>query len=483
MEKTMDLVRDKTKKDTYMCSSLLNQLKREEIRTDSPFQREANQWTPEAEYGLIVTAIRHEDIDSIKLCEQLRDSSVVVWLIDGKQRLTTLFKYRNNVFALGKGIEKPLIYYREARTNKDGNYVRDDNGDIIYDVIEYDLRGKFYKDLPEKLKEEFDNFPIEVVKHLDCTDEEIGYHIRRYNRQTSMTAAQSSITYMDNVAKYVKNIASRCEFFKRSCYREFERKKGIIERLIAESVMTMFHASDWKKGGKQLGAYINSKASQEEFKTLEDILNRLNKIVDENTESLFNSKNSAVMIAAFYYFTTLKLSDQKFNDFLIDFKNGLSNHRFVEYNNDSFASLDMNRSTKDKKVVLAKVQILKNLIDDYFSSDIQKQNQYNDLPAFVSEVVDIDCNEEDVAIYEGSLSDYTVEVDNTSNLLALQNHPSLVALTAYAFKENQDAHLSDWMIKYFNNHNTYVSDQKRNYLLMRDSFNGYLQQKAVLVNK
>ena len=299
----MDLVRDKTKKDTYMCSSLLNQLKREEIRTDSPFQREANQWTPEAEYGLIVTAIRHEDIDSIKLCEQLRDSSVVVWLIDGKQRLTTLFKYRNNVFALGKGIEKPLIYYREARTNKDGNYVRDDNGDIIYDVIECDLRGKYYKDLPEKLKEEFDNFPIDVVKHLDCTDEEIGYHIRRYNRQTSMNAAQSSITYMDNAAKYVKNIASRCEFFKRACYRESERKKGIIERLVAESIMTMFHMTDWKKGSKQLGAYINLKSSQKEFEILEDLLKRLDKIVDENTETLFTSKNSSVMIAAFYYFS------------------------------------------------------------------------------------------------------------------------------------------------------------------------------------
>lgn len=483
MEKTMDLVRDKTKKDTYMCSSLLNQLKREEIRTDSPFQREANQWTPEAEYGLIVTAIRHEDIDSIKLCEQLRDSSVVVWLIDGKQRLTTLFKYRNNVFALGKGIEKPLIYYREARTNKDGNYVRDDNGDIIYDVIEYDLRGKFYKDLPEKLKEEFDNFPIDVVKHLDCTDEEIGYHIRRYNRQTSMNAAQSSITYMDNAAKYVKNIASRCEFFKRACYRESERKKGIIERLVAESIMTMFHMTDWKKGSKQLGAYINLKSSQKEFEILEDLLKRLDKIVDENTETLFTSKNSAVMIAAFYYFSTLELEDQKFNDFLTCFKNELSNHCFSEYNNDSFMTLDMNRSTKDKKVVMAKVQILKRLIDDYFSYDTQKKEEYNNLPEFISEVVDLECNEDDVAIYEESLNDYTVEVDNSSNLLDPPNHPSLVALTAYAFKENQDTHLSDWMIKYFKNHNTYVSDQKKNYLLMRDSFNDYLQQKTVLVNK
>ena len=146
-------------------------------------------------------------------------------------------------------------------------------------------------------------------------------------------------------------------------------------------------------------------------------------------------------------------------------------------------TLDMNRSTKDKKVVMAKVQILKRLIDNYFSYDTQKKEEYNNLPEFISEVVDLECNEEDVAIYEESLSDYTVEVDNASNLLAPQNHPSLVALTAYAFRENQDAQLSDWMIKYFKNHNTYVSDQKKNYLLMRDSFNDYLQQKAVLVNK
>ena len=73
----------------------------------------------------------------------------------------------------------------------------DHEGKREYEYIEYDLRGKMYKDLPDELKECFDSYAFDVVKQLNCTDEEVAYHMRRYNRQKSLNVAQNAITYSD----------------------------------------------------------------------------------------------------------------------------------------------------------------------------------------------------------------------------------------------------------------------------------------------
>ena len=115
-------VRDKTKKDTYMCITLSNMFKRGELRKDHPLQRKPDQWTTEARNGFIVTVIKHEDVDSIKICEQINGQVVILWLIDGIQRLTTVEKYRKNLFSLGKNIEFPIVCYQIARRDNDGEF-------------------------------------------------------------------------------------------------------------------------------------------------------------------------------------------------------------------------------------------------------------------------------------------------------------------------------------------------------------------------
>ena len=53
----------------------------------------------------------------------------------------------------------------------------------------------------------------------------------------------------------------------------------------------------------------------------------------------------------------MNLEDEKFCEFLNAFQDNLHNKTFSEYENASFDTYDSNRSTKDKKVVLAKIDI------------------------------------------------------------------------------------------------------------------------------
>lgn len=466
--------RDKTKKDTYMLKTLLNMFKRKQIDKNHPLQRKPDQWTDEAKSGLVATIIKGEDVDSIKICEQILNSvEFILWLIDGLQRLTVLEEFRNNAFKIGKALEMPFVYYQKE--NKNGEM----------ETIEYDLRGKFFKDLPEELQDAYDSYAIDVVKHLDCTDEEVAYHIGRYNRQTSMNTNQKNILPMYKVAKFIKIISDNNVFFKEcSTCTEIEKRKGVIDRVVSESIMTMFHLDRWAKG-KTMSKYLNENASEEEFKIFEDELNRLSKIVDKKTTGqLFNSKNSFIWFTVFHKFTSYEISDDRFRDFLIAFQDNLHTKTFNEYDNESFDTYDSNRSTKDKKVVLAKLDMLDKLMREYLhiedteiivsAEELEITNE-----DFISKVVDIPIEDvkQDMSFYETTLDDMETEtIKDGSKLLDVANRLSLLAMVAYSYKNDVD--IEEWLKDYAANNNMYIKDQKKNFLIMVESLKQY-QQKEV----
>ena len=457
------LGRDKTKKDTYMVKTLLNMFKRKQIDKNHPLQRKPDQWTDEAQSGLIGSVIKGEDVDSIKICEQILSSTeFILWLIDGLQRLTVLESYRNNAFKIGKSLEMPYVYYQKE--NKDGEM----------ETIKYDLRGRYFEDLPEELQDAFDSYAIDVVKHLDCTDEEVAYHIGRYNRQTSMNTNQKNILPMYKVAGFIKKISDNNIFFEEcGSYTEIEIRKGVVDRVVSESIMTMFHLDNWSKG-KAMSKFLNENATQREFEIFESELDRLYKIIDKKTTGkLFNSKNSFIWFAAFHKFTRYGVDDLKFKDFLIAFQNGLHSKTFEEYDNYSFDTYENNKSTKDKKVVLAKLDMLDKLMREYLHIEDTENDEFEESSVldFVKNNVNPDTTEEDIEEYEEFYEDdLKIEVDNSSKLLEESNTKSMLALVAYVMNSNIKLNaFKKWLVDFFAQNNTYKTNQTENYIYMRDS--------------
>ena len=457
------LGRDKTKKDTYMVKTLLNMFKRKQIDKNHPLQRKPDQWTYEAQSGLVGSVIKGEDIDSIKICEQIISSTeFILWLIDGLQRLTVLESYRNNVFKIGKSLEMPYVYYQK------------ENDDGEMETIKYDLRGKYFNDLPEELQDAFDSYAIDVVKHLDCSDEEVAYHIGRYNRQTSMNTNQKNILPMYKVAGFIKKISDNNVFFEEcGSYTEIEIRKGVVDRVVSESIMTMFHLDNWTKG-KTMSKFLNENATQKEFEIFESELDRLSKIIDKKTTGkLFNSKNSYIWFAAFHKFTRYGVDDFKFKDFLIAFQNDLHSKTFEEYDNDSFDTYENNKSTKDKKVVLAKLDMLDKLMKEYLHIEESENDEFEESSVldFVKDNVNPDTTEEDIEEYEEFYEDdLKIEVDNSSKLLEESNTKSMLALVAYVMNSNIKLNaFKKWLVDFFAQNNTYKINQTENYIYMRNS--------------
>jgi hypothetical protein len=436
--------RDRVKRDQMMLGTLLNQFARGQINKNHPLQRKANQWNEEAQSGLAASVIKGEDIDSIKICEQILSSlEFILWLIDGLQRLTVLESFRNNAFAIKTNLEMPIMYYQGV----------DENGKVS--VIEYDLRGKRYKDLPDELKEKFDSYPVDIVKHLDCTDEEIAYHIARYNRQTSMNVNQKNILVAWKIAPEIKKLVSNRFFADCGNYNPKEDTKEVFNRIVCESIMTMFHLDNWKKS-KQMSLYLNENATKTEFNIFENELNRLYEITDQDTVGkLFNSKNSFIWFAAFHTFTQFGIEDIKFIDFLEEFQKTLHNKTFVEYENKSFDTYDDGKGTKDKKVVKAKLNMLEQLMKEYLhitektNSETENNKNESDTKScesdstleFIQNNVSKDVSNEDIEEYQDFMDSY-VNIDSD---LYKQCSMALMALTAYAYKCDRDVELGKWI--------------------------------------
>ena len=100
---------------------------------------------------------------------------------------------------------------------------------------------------------------------------------------------------------------------------------------------------------------------------------------------------------------------------------------------------------------------------------------------FISEVVDmpVETVREEIDVYEDDLKSYADNVIKYgSKLLDTANHLSLLAVIAYAYQN--DIEIDDWLKEYAKNNNTYISNQKQNFLHMRNDLNQYQERLVVL---
>ena len=299
-------------------------------------------------------------------------------------------------------------------------------------------------------------------------------YFRRYNVHTGMNANQKMFIYIPKFADKIRKITKRNFFLNYSDFSDNEKDKGVLERVVAESVMCIFHFDKWNKNGKKLATYLNENSSEEEFDTLNNNIERLENIVTEDTKTLFNSKDCFIWLTLFNKFTKTGLDDSKFGEFLVAFVGGLRN-KFVK--GKLFDKVDEVGSTKDKRVIEDKLHILESLMKEYLH--IEDAKPLSDVE-FISQNVDIPIADviEDIQLYMDTLDE--LEEDHIrvgSKLLHNENRQSMLAIVAYAYKNDID--LEEWMEEYASNNNTYFVDQKKNYLHMVEDVTAYNKRKAV----
>lgn len=456
----------------YPLETYLKKIINENIRSDQDVQRMSGQWDNNMINELMVTVLSDDYIPPIILGEQVVNESSQLYIIEGLQRSTSLslFKYGN--YKITSNVENYMVEYQRQLLDKDGKVKKDKDGNIICETLEFDIRNKTYNDLPEELKNRFNEYQLETVVHEDCTMQKMSQLVRRYNNHKPMNTSQKAFTYVDNYAREIRNIVNNNRFLK-DCgqYTQKERNNGTLERMVMESVMCMFHPDNWQKQSKKISSFLNEHSSKQEFEKLDDNMRRLEKIYSEDMKDIFTSKDSFIWFALFDRFTALGIDDSRFAEFLTEFKNNLCNKRI---GGKSFYEIEENHSTKDKSVVIKKLKLLVTLMEEFLciNKDMKKDNN-TDVLSFLKENVSSDIEREDIGLYKDILDDLIINAGDKTELSDNRNRPSLLAVVAYACHKDMD--LDEWFVKFFENNTIYAEDQKKNYQIMVKDLNKFFK--------
>lgn len=445
------------RRKTFTMSQYLQNVKDGYITNNASTQRNPA-WKPIVD-GLAVTILSDDYIPPLILSEEECGRTVVV---DGGSRTAAFTMLRYGNYKIKSSVENPIIQYKKID--------KDESGRVIWSDAEFDIRNKTYEQFPKELQKMFDEYQVETVIHEGNAD----MYLRRYNIHTSMNANQKMFIYLPKFAEHIRDIANRNFFINHCDINDNEKEKGMLERIISESVMCMFHFDKWNKNGKKLATYLNENASEEEFDRLNDNLERLESIVTDNVKGLFNSKDTFIWLTLFNKFTQYGLDDIKFAYFLKAFADELRNK---PVDGKLFDTVDESGSTKDKAIILAKLHILETHMKEFLH--IEDEITPISAEEFISEMVElpVETVKEDMDCYEETLDGLESNtIRDGSKLLDAANRLSLLAMVAYSYKNDID--LDEWMEEYASKNNTYFVDPRKSYRHMNMDLNNYLSRRV-----
>lgn len=457
---------DEYRIETVSVGQYLDEVHNENIKIDQAVQRDFC-WNAEMMNALIYSAIsRRIYIPNFILAEEKKKNGTKqTYVVDAGQRTETLYRFKYEGYKITKNLRSYLIPYNKKKVDENGEFIRDEYGNIECEIEMFDIRNKTYNDLPDELKSKFNGCPLTMAIYQDCTTEETAELVLLYNNHMGMNVSQKSLTYVGKFAEEIKRIKNSSRFLKdATSLTENDKKKGLWERVISECVMAVKHFEDWKKTPKDMCNFLNNNSSVEEYKDIEEYFNRLAPYTDklENVEvsKLFTSKNMFIWMMLFDRFDKLHISDDKFGEFLEAFISGLCEKKV---NDENWAEIDADKHTKDRSVIVKKVDYLETLMNEFLHINKEDLEEVNILD-FIKENVKENATEEDIEFYSDMLDDLTLEVNNDTRLLDGHNRPSLLALVGYACENDID--LDEWIKQWFSANSIYILNQKRNFEIM-----------------
>lgn len=383
-----------SKKIRLQIGSIVKKMDRHAINFDHPLQRASEQWSCVMKGNLISDILQENPIPDLVFAEQEIHGAPVTWGIDGKQRCTNIKDFINNGYSISKNVDRYMIKYAVPVLDEDGIQKRDEDGIVIHKAEVCDIRGKKYKNLPKELQERILDYGLDIVLYYDCSEENLAYHIKRYNEGRAMNAEQKGITRIGtHFASVVRNISSMA-FFEDGIgnYTDGQFKNGKINRIIVESVMTTRFLNEWAKDFGDNCDYIKNNATNEDFEEFRGLVESLEDIVEPVVGKMFDSKDSFLWFGLYSKFTKLDINEDKFNEFMLKINDGIVRDKrgnisktepmtgicTVEIDGTTLEELLKNSSTKDVNIVKTKIDFLTKLMCSYFGVEVPEDEDNGD---------------------------------------------------------------------------------------------------------
>lgn len=379
-------------------SVYIDDMNRGELRLNHPLQRYALQWEKDKKGNFIRRILQGGTFLPLIICTQFdKNGCEVSWLIDGKQRLTTLKEFINGDFAIHPKTRDYLVTYDgilyEKKSNKNrrfglkknrnGEYipVLDEHGNIQKIRQTIDIRGLKFDDLPPELQDKFKRYIVPAqVKH-NCTDEDIKLEILDYNSGSPMNVAQiGKSTLGDKLASLIREMSEHSFILDKCGFSTNNKIKGVTERSIGEALgLVSFGVDGWVKGFKELCLKMSECIGESDIEWFESLLDKLDDVTvsSEELKKHMVNKEFFIVLANFDYFMGKGYKAECYGEFLQYFVSDLKYQKVINTNEldddgneifDSYVSIYEN-STKNKNVIESRLEQMNEMLDKYLSEN------------------------------------------------------------------------------------------------------------------
>lgn len=422
-------------------STYIEEMDTDELRLDHPLQRYALQWDKAKKSNLVRRIIQGGEFLPLLICTQFdKNGCEVSWLIDGKQRLTSLKEFVDGEYAIHPKTRDYMVTYDgilyETKSNKTGKFglKRNRNGEYIPVLDEngrrqrvrqtIDIRGLKFSELPPELKNKVKKYMVPAqVKHK-CTDEDIKLEILDYNSGSPMNVAQIGKSSLgDKLATTIKELSEH-RFILDKCGFSMQNKiKGVTERSIGEALsLVSFGIEGWVKNYSELCLKMAGCISEDDVTFFKELLDKLDEttIRTDALEAHMKNKEFFIVIANFAYFLSKNYDLDCYGKFLQDFVSNIKYQKVINTDElddngeeifDSYVSV-YEKSTKNKNVIESRLNQMNEMLDDYLVKNFSEvTDEYDE---FEDKDIDDECHESEVTESETGYDneEFDAEYDN-----------------------------------------------------------------------
>lgn len=285
--------------------TIVNKIKRGEISFTHKLQRKEGVWNRTQKSLLIDSLLRGYLVNpTYTVIEDKKQ-----YVIDGVQRLSTISDYIQGKFSLSKNLDP-----------------------IIIDGESYEIAGKKFKKLDEKLQDDLMSAQIQVCEISEHTDKDVREMFRRLNSGKPLNTSQKLTPDMsDELSNAVLDIVSEPFFDKVLTGAQLKSSVDlsiVIEVLMLSEIDNGYELSSFRKADREkFIQYYNDKVDTKQVEMIKKSLNNLNDGLDDDVK--INKTSISFICYAGYEILRKKKSFSKFIEAVKEFlKNYEKNEKY-----------------------------------------------------------------------------------------------------------------------------------------------------------
>lgn len=243
-------------------------------------QRAVGQWTADQQSLLIDSILRDYKIPAIWITRTQTSQFVKNTVIDGNQRLHTIYDFVHDRFKLHKSIELITI-------------LADEENELKQDLT-VELAGKKFSQLPPILQKRILDYSLDEIQLFNYTDQQIEEQFYRLNNGALFTKDQKSKAKLGtDVAEKIQEIEN-LDFWQRTGFSTPQRRHGEITTCILRCFILLTGAEYSNFGANTVYNFAGEFAetcSNQDFEDLKEILTVLdNCMLDDDANTKFLQK-------------------------------------------------------------------------------------------------------------------------------------------------------------------------------------------------